>query len=87
MKDTLLLIISISFIIIVIRSLPFFKLNRSRRWSEKDKYSIRDWMEMTKEERKDIDLKEKEIVLERKRNLLRSIRKEYNKMKQNGKIN
>jgi len=45
------------------------------------KFDINNWMELTKEERLEIDSKEKNESMEKKKALLKSIRKEYLKMK------
>ena len=47
----------------------------------RNNYCIKDWMEMTKAERKKIDYRDKENTLKRKKALLKSIRKEYKNMK------
>ena len=47
----------------------------------KYKYDINKWMELTKEERLEIDSKEKAESLRKKKVLLKSIRDEYFKIK------
>ena len=47
----------------------------------KYKFDIDNWMDLTKEERLEIDLKEKDESLRKKKALLKSIRDEYIRMK------
>ena len=47
----------------------------------KDKFDINKWMELTKEERLEIDSKEKNESMKKKKLLLKSIRDEYIKIK------
>ena len=47
----------------------------------KYKFDINKWMELTKEERLDIDYKEKNESMRKKKVLLKSIRDEYIKIK------
>ena len=64
----------------------FFKSifkRKGRKLEEKIKYKfdINKWMELTKEERLDIDYKEKHESMRKKKVLLKSIRDEYIKIK------
>jgi len=66
----------------------FFKFifKRKRKYSRviiKDKYDINNWMELTKQERLEIDSKEKEEKMRKKKALLKTIREEYFKIKKN----
>ncbi len=45
------------------------------------KLEIKNWMNLTKEERLEIDIKEKNKIMRRKRELIKSIREEYIKIK------
>ena len=47
----------------------------------KSKFDINNWMDLTKEERLEIDSKEKDETMRKKQVLLKSIRDEYIKMK------
>tara|TARA_Y100001968_G_scaffold124086_1_gene113092 strand:+ start:572 stop:778 length:207 start_codon:yes stop_codon:yes gene_type:complete len=47
------------------------------------KFDINNWMSLTKEERLEIDFKDKNEIMKKKKALLRSIREEYNKIKKN----
>ena len=57
-----------------------FKKKKIQR-STKKKIDINNWMDLTKEERFDIDTKEKHESMRKKKVLLKSIRDEYNKIK------
>ena len=46
-----------------------------------EKFDINNWMSLTKEERLEIDFKEKNKMMRKKMALLRSIREEYIKIK------
>ena len=64
----------------------FFKFifKRKRRHSQgkiKDKYNMNNWMELTKEERFEIDTKEKNETMRKKKALLKTKREEYIKIK------
>ena len=48
--------------------------------SEK-KFDMNNWMNLTKEERLEIDFNEKNTIMRKKKALLKSIREEYIKMK------
>ena len=45
------------------------------------KFDMNNWMNLTKEERLEIDFNEKNIIMRKKKALLKSIREEYIKMK------
>ncbi|WP_269610008.1 hypothetical protein [Prochlorococcus marinus] len=45
------------------------------------KFDMNNWMSLTKEERFEIDFKDKNEIMKKKKALLRSIREEYNKIK------
>ena len=49
------------------------------------KIDINRWMNLTKEERLEIDLKDKNEIMRKKRSLLKSIREEYIKIKKQGR--
>jgi len=49
----------------------------------KYKFDINNWMNLTKEERLEMDIKEKDEIMKKKKALLKSIRDEYIKMKKN----
>ena len=49
------------------------------------KFDINKWMDLTKEERLEIDSKEKDESMKKKKELLKSIRKDYIKLKNNKK--
>tara|TARA_B100000965_G_C19478486_1_gene707424 strand:- start:663 stop:866 length:204 start_codon:yes stop_codon:yes gene_type:complete len=59
----------------------FKRKTRDSQEQIKDKYDINNWMELTKEERLEIDSKEKNETMRKKKALLKSIREEYNKIK------
>tara|TARA_Y100001968_G_scaffold307334_1_gene325076 strand:- start:4 stop:210 length:207 start_codon:yes stop_codon:yes gene_type:complete len=64
----------------------FFKFifkKKKKNLQEKSKYQfdINNWMELTKEERLEIDSQEKQKSMKKKRALLKSIRDEYIKIK------
>ena len=64
----------------------FFKSifkKKKKKSSEKvnHKFEINNWMELTKEERLEIDFKEKDESMRKKKALLKSIRDEYSKIK------
>ena len=65
-----------------------FIFKRKRKKKQKEfKYSsnIYGWMDLSKEERLEIDSKEKDKSMKKKKELLKSIRKEYIKLKNNKK--
>ena len=45
------------------------------------KYDMNTWMNLTKEERLEIDIKDKNELMKKKKKLLKSIREEYIKIK------
>ena len=47
----------------------------------KNKFDINNWMNLTKEERLEIDIKDKNELMKKKKALLKSIRAEYIKIK------
>tara|TARA_Y100001968_G_C18696782_1_gene409430 strand:+ start:58 stop:261 length:204 start_codon:yes stop_codon:yes gene_type:complete len=60
-----------------------FLFKKKKKIQEKIKYrfDINNWMELTKEERLEIDLKEKHESMRKKKALLKRIRDEYIKIK------
>ena len=68
----------------------FFKSifkSKRKKLQEKIKYKldINNWMDLSKEERLEIDYKEKDETMRKKKALLKSIRDEYIKIKNNRK--
>ena len=64
----------------------FFKFifkKKKKKLQKKPKYEfdINNWMNLTKEERLEIDAKEKNEIMRKKKELLKSIRDEYIKIK------
>ena len=62
----------------------FFKSifkRKKKNFQEKFKFDINNWMNLTKEERLEIDSKEKDESMRKKKELLKSIRDEYIKIK------
>ena len=64
----------------------FFKFilkNKKKKPQEQSeqKLDMKNWMNLTKEERLEIDFKEKNNIMRKKKALLRSIREEYIKIK------
>ena len=59
----------------------FKRKGRNLQEKIKYKFDINKWMELTKEERLDIDYKEKNESMRKKKVLLKSIRDEYIKIK------
>ena len=49
----------------------------------KKKFDMNSWMNLTKEERLEIDVKDKNELMKKKKALLKSIREEYIKLKKN----
>ena len=66
--------------------MPFkFIFNRRKRKLQdksKNKLDINNWMKLTKEERLEIDFKEKNQLMKKRKALLKSIREEYIKIKE-----
>ena len=68
------------------KKLMFFKfiLNKKKKKPQEkteQKFDMNNWMSLTKEERLEIDFKEKNKIMRKKKALLRSIREEYIKIK------
>ena len=61
----------------------FIFKRRKTRIKEKleKKFDMKSWMNLTKEERLEIDLKDKNELLKKRKALLKSIREEYIKIK------
>ena len=62
----------------------FFKFifkRKKNKTQEKFKYDINNWMDLTKQERFELDSKEKNESMMKKKALLKSIRNEYMKIK------
>ena len=63
-----------------------FIFNRKKREIKqklKYKFDINNWMNLSKEERLEMDIKEKDEMMRKKKALLKSIRDEYFKIKKN----
>ncbi len=75
----LLIIVFLIFIYFKVPRKGFLRLKK-KPFNRKEMIPINDWMELTKQQRKDIDLRDKQITLERKKALLKSIRDEYSRM-------
>ena len=58
----------------------FKRLNKKTQKKSKQKF-IDNWMNLTKEERLELDFKEKNELMKKKKALLKSIRAEYMKIK------
>ena len=59
-----------------------FKKKKKKLQEQSDqKFDMNNWMSLTKEERLEIDFKEKNKIMIKKKALLRSIREEYIKIK------
>ena len=56
------------------------KKTKSKEKHEK-KFDMNSWMNLTKEERLEIDIKDKNELMKKKKALLKSIREEYIKLK------
>tara|TARA_Y100001968_G_scaffold177932_1_gene162931 strand:+ start:140 stop:349 length:210 start_codon:yes stop_codon:yes gene_type:complete len=61
----------------------FRRKKRKIKQTLKYKFDINNWMNLTKEERLEMDIKEKDEIMRRKKELLKSIRDEYIKIKNN----
>tara|TARA_B100001250_G_scaffold391464_1_gene392339 strand:+ start:211 stop:426 length:216 start_codon:yes stop_codon:yes gene_type:complete len=59
----------------------FKRKGKSLQEKIKNKFDINKWMELTREERLEMDLKEKNESMRKKKVLLKSIRDEYIKIK------
>jgi len=64
----------------------FKKKKKELQKKSEQKFDINNWMNLTKEERLEIDFKEKNQIMVKKKALLKSIREEYIKIKKK-KIN
>ena len=62
----------------------FNKKKKKIQEQSAQKFDMNNWMNLTKEERLEIDFNEKNTIMRKKKALLKSIREEYIKMK-NGK--
>ena len=61
----------------------FRRKKRTIKQKLKYKFDINNWMNLTKEERLEMDIKEKDEMMRKKKALLKSIRDEYFKIKKN----
>ena len=61
----------------------FRRKKRTIKQKIKYKFDINNWMNLTKEERLEMDIKEKDEMMRKKKALLKSIRDEYFKIKKN----
>ena len=61
----------------------FFSKKKKKKIQEQSeqKFDMNNWMNLTKEERLEIDFNEKNTIMRKKKALLKSIREEYKKMK------
>ena len=59
----------------------FIFKKKKKKPQEKFKYDINNWMDLTKEERLRIDSMEKDQIMRKKKALLKSIRDEYIRIK------
>ena len=59
----------------------FKKKKKKLQEQSEQKFDINNWMNLTKEERLEIDFNEKNTIMRKKKALLKSIREEYIKMK------
>ena len=62
--------------------IKFIFKRKKKKLQEKFKFDMNNWMNLPKEERFEIDSKEKDESMRRKKKLLKSIREEYIKMKE-----
>ncbi len=74
-----LTILIMSFVLIVILEF-IFKVKKHSQRNSKLKYKFIDWMELTNEERREMDFIDKIETMKRKKILLKSIREEYKKL-------
>ncbi|AIQ96819.1 putative Hantavirus glycoprotein G2 [Prochlorococcus sp. MIT 0801] len=60
-----------------------FKKKKKKKLQEQSeqKFDMNNWMNLSKEERLEIDFNEKNIIMRKKKALLKSIREEYLKIK------
>lgn len=59
----------------------FNKKKKKIQEQSEQKFDMNNWMNLTKEERLEIDFNEKNTIMRKKKALLKSIREEYIKMK------
>jgi len=59
----------------------FKKKKKKLKEQSEQKFDMNNWMNLTKEERLEIDFNEKNTIMRKKKALLKSIREEYIKMK------
>jgi len=61
----------------------FFSKKKKKKLQEQSeqKFDMNSWMNLTKEERLEIDFNEKNTIMRKKKALLKSIREEYIKIK------
>ena len=59
----------------------FKKKKKKLQEQSEQKFEMNNWMNLTKEERLEIDFNEKNTIMRKKKALLKSIREEYIKMK------
>jgi len=59
----------------------FDRKKRKEKKRNERKFDIKSWMDLTKEERLEIDLRDKNELMKKKKALLNSIRDEYIKIK------
>ena len=59
----------------------FKKKKKKLQEQSKQKFDMNNWMNLTKEERLEIDFNEKNTIMRKKKALLKSIREEYIKIK------
>ena len=59
----------------------FQKKKKKLQEQSKQKFDMNNWMNLTKEERLEIDFHEKNKIMRKKKALLKSIREEYLKIK------
>tara|TARA_B100001029_G_scaffold136056_1_gene114988 strand:+ start:184 stop:396 length:213 start_codon:yes stop_codon:yes gene_type:complete len=63
----------------------FKKKKKKLQEQSEQKIDMNNWMNLTKEERLEIDFNEKNTIMKRKKALLKSIREEYIKLKTKNK--
>ncbi len=59
----------------------FKKKNKKLKEQSEQKFDMKKWMNLTKEERLEIDFNEKNKIMRKKKALLESIREDYLKLK------
>jgi len=59
----------------------FFKKKKKPQEQSEQKLDMNNWMNLTKEERLEIDINDKNKIMKKKKALLKSIREEYIKIK------